>query len=230
MKDFSAFEERIGVIFENKLLLQEAFTHRSFINENPNNKTGHNERLEFLGDAVLELAVTRFLFEKYPNVPEGILTAYRSSLVNTTSISEAATEMGAGEFLLLSKGESKDTGKARAHIMANLFEALTGAIYLDQGYDTAQKFIEKALFHKIEKIIAAAAYRDAKSSIQEKAQEILKVTPVYKVISESGPDHDKEFVMGIYFADELAGEGKGHSKQEAQQSAALNAMEKRGWK
>jgi ribonuclease III len=229
MPDFSSFENLMGIHFKNPSLLQTAFTHRSYINENPGVETGHNERLEFLGDAVLELVITRYLYDKYPENPEGELTAYRSALVNTTSLAESAEKLGMNEYLLLSKGEARDTGKARHYILADAFEAVIGAIYMDQGYDMAGKFIGDNLFAKIDMIIKKSLWRDAKSFVQEKSQEIVGMTPSYEVLREVGPDHDKSFTVGIYFGHELIAEGKGKSKQEAEQSAARNALDVKGW-
>jgi ribonuclease-3 len=228
-KDFSKFEEKINVEFNDKELLQQAFTHRSYINENAHTGLRHNERLEFLGDAVLELAVTDHLFFKYPDKPEGELTAFRSAIVNTTSISEAADLLDANSFLLLSKGESKDTGKARKYILANTFEAIIGAIYLDQGYEAARDFIAEQLFEKLEDIIKKNLWRDSKSWVQEKTQEVEGVTPTYEVIAQQGPDHDKHFTIGIYFGEQLIAKGEGKSKQEGEQNAAHAALEKKGW-
>lgn len=214
MIQFSDLEKKIKVTFKDKNLLKQAFTHRSYINENGGNSTSHNERLEFLGDAVLELIVTDFLYKKYPGYTEGELTALRSALVNAIIISEIASEIGMNDYLLLSKGEAKDFGKARQYILANTYEALVGAIYLDQGYDVVEKFIAKNLLPKTEEIVNKKLWRDAKSLVQEKAQEYVSVTPAYKVLSQSGPDHDKHFTVGIYFGSELIAEGKGKSKQE----------------
>ena len=229
MINFSDFEKKIGVKFADKELLKRAFIHRSYINENPATNFLHNERLEFLGDAVLELVVTDHLYKTYPIAPEGELTAYRSALVNTVILSATAEELGMNEFLLLSKGESRDTGKARMHILANTFESFTGALYLDQGYETASKFIKDALFEKLEAIVKHKLWRDPKSLIQEKAQEFVHTTPSYKVLAQSGPDHDKRFTIGIYFGDELIAEGKGKSKQEGETSAAQAALTAKGW-
>ncbi|MFC1720926.1 ribonuclease III [Patescibacteria group bacterium] len=229
MKKFEEFADKIGVKFNNIDFLQQAFTHRSYINENPGVKTGHNERLEFLGDAVLELVVTDFLYEKYPDKPEGELTAYRAALVNTISISRAATELGANEYLLLSKGEAKDTGKARQYILANTFEAIIGAVYVDQGYDAAQKFIENSLFHYIDEVIENRLWQDAKSYFQEQAQEHVSITPAYQVLEEVGPDHDKQFTVGIFLKDEQIAKGQGRSKQDAEQAAAKAGLEAKGW-
>ena len=229
MINFSDFEKKVGVSFKNKDLLKQAFIHRSYINENSGTGLSHNERLEFLGDAVLELVVTDFLYRKYPGYAEGELTALRSALVNAIIISEIASKIGMNEYLLLSKGESKDNGKARQYILANTYEALVGAIYLDQGYDIADKFITKTLLPHTEEIVAKKLWRDAKSLVQEKAQEFVNVTPMYKVLSEAGPDHDKHFTVGIYFGKDLIADGKGKSKQEAEQSAATAALKIRNW-
>lgn len=229
MIDFSLFEKKINICFKNKKLLEQAFIHRSYINENGGTKLEHNERLEFLGDAVLELIVTDFLFNKYKDKDEGELTAYRSSLVNATICGEIASELGMNECLLLSKGEAKDIGKARGYILANTYEAFVGAVYLDQGYDVAKDFISKTILNKMDTIIAKKLWRDSKSLVQEKAQEYLSVTPSYKVLHESGPDHDKLFTVGIFFGDSLFTEGKGKSKQEAEQDAAHKALEIKEW-
>jgi len=229
MIDFSVFEKTTGINFKNKKLLEQAFIHRSYINENSGSKLSHNERLEFLGDAVLELVVTEFLYAKFSDKDEGELTAYRSSLVNAIIIGEIALSLGMNNFLLLSKGEAKDIGKARSYILANTYESYVGAVYLDQGYDIAKNFIAKTLFPKIDEIVAKKLWRDGKSLIQEKAQEYLGITPSYKVIHESGPDHDKSFTVGIFFDNERIAEGKGHSKQEAEQSAARSALEIKEW-
>jgi len=229
MTDFAKFEERISIPFKDKNLLKQAFVHRSYINENPKLGLPHNERLEFLGDAVLELVVTEDLFKKYPTETEGELTAYRSALVNAVIISEVASELGMNDFLLLSKGETKDTGRARQFILANTFESFIGALYLDQGYEKAKKFINKNLFVRIDDIVAGKLWQDAKSFVQEQAQEHLGVTPSYKVLKETGPDHDKHFVIGIFFGEDLIAEGKGKSKQEGEQKAAQKALQIKKW-
>ncbi|MBI1999394.1 MAG: ribonuclease III [Parcubacteria group bacterium] len=228
-KDFSAFEQKIGVSFKNKDLLKLAFTHRSYLNEHPHENLEHNERLEFLGDAVLELVVTEHLFAAFPDKPEGDLTAYRAALVNTGSLSQAAVELGMNDYLLLSKGEAKDTGKARQFILANTFEALVGALYLDGGYSAAQQFIASILFPRLSSIVEYHLWRDAKSHFQEKAQEVAGATPSYRVLSETGPDHDKHFTVGVYIAEDIVAEGEGKSKQEAEQNAAAKALEAKGW-
>ncbi len=229
MSDFTNFEKSINLNFKNKDLLTQAFVHRSYLNENSKLGMGHNERLEFLGDAVIELIVTDFLYKNYPSSTEGELTAYRSALVNANIIGEIALDLKMNEYILLSKGESRDIGKARTYILANTFEAVAGAIYEDLGYDTARNFIEKYLCVRIDDIVKHKLWRDAKSLVQEKSQEHMSVTPVYKVLSESGPDHDKHFTVGIFLGTDRIAEGKGHSKQIAEQNAARAALEKKGW-
>lgn len=229
MKDTSAFEEKTGIYFSDKKLLTQAFIHRSYINENPKSGLTHNERLEFLGDAVLELVVTDYLYNTYQDSPEGQLTAYRSALVNAVIISEIASELGMNDYLLLSKGEAKDMGKARQYILANTYEAYVGALYLDQGYESARVFIADSLFPRIDEIVEKKLWRDSKSLVQEKAQEYEGITPAYKVIAESGPDHDKHFTVAIFFGEEQIATGKGKSKQEAEQEAARKALVARDW-
>lgn len=218
----------LGLSFNNIEFLTEALTHRSYLNEN---KTAdkHNERLEFLGDAVLELASTHFLFNKFPFKPEGDLTAYRAALVNTVSLAESAKLLGLNDMLQLSKGEAKDTGRARDIILANAYEAVLGAIYLDQGYEQAEQFVARTLYPKIDSIIENRAYQDAKSRFQEVAQDKKSTTPAYRTLSEEGPDHDKKFTVGAFLGEEKIAEGEGKSKQEAEQSAAQAALTKTGW-
>lgn len=225
----SEFENKIGITFTKKELLEQAFIHRSFINENPRSGLAHNERLEFLGDAVLELVVTEFLYAKYTDQNEGDLTAYRSALVNAVTLGQLADELSFNDLMKLSKGEAKDVSRARSSILADAYEALVGAMYLDQGYEVVKDFISKTLLVKTEDIIKQGLYKDAKSFVQEKSQDINGVTPSYKVISEEGPDHDKIFKIGIYFGEELIAEGEGKSKQEAETNAARNALMKKGW-
>ncbi len=229
MIDFSEFEKKTKIIFKNKDLLKQAFIHRSYINENAGTKLSHNERLEFLGDAVLELIVTDFLYKKYPSYNEGELTSIRSALVNAIIISEVAQEAGMNDFLLLSKGEAKDHGKARQYILANTYEAYIGALYLDQGYDAVDAFLKENLLPKADEIVKKKLWRDAKSLVQEKAQEFVSVTPQYKVLSESGPDHDKHFTVGIFFGGSKIAEGSGKSKQEAEVKAAEAALKAKNW-
>jgi ribonuclease III len=232
--DFSKFEEQAGVNFQDKALLKQAFTHRSYINENrpPAGGSGleHNERLEFLGDAVLELVITDYLYGRMKDSTEGELTTLRSALVNADTCSLVATRLGANDFLLLSKGESKDTGRARQYILANTLEAIIGAIYLDRNYEAAKDFILKNIAPVLEEIIESGAWIDAKSLFQERAQEHKGHTPIYKTVKESGPDHDKHFTVRVSVGDEVMGEGEGKSKQDAEQMAARNALDKQGWK
>jgi len=227
--NFSKFEEKIGVNFKDKNLLQQAFTHRSYLNENPSLGLEQNERLEFLGDAVLEMAITEYLYKKYPQKTEGEMTALRAALVNAVTLSEAAGELNIGDLMLLSKGETKSLGKARQYILANALEALIGAIYLNGGYEETFDFLEKNLFGKIEEVIEKKLWIDAKSLFQEKAQELESVTPAYKVLAESGPDHEKVFTMGVFLGDELIADGYGASKQEAEQDAARKALKAKNW-
>lgn len=229
MPDFSAFAAQLGVSFANLNLLIEALTHRSYLNEHREYAGSHNERLEFLGDAVLELAATDFLFKKYPAKPEGELTAYRAALVNTVSLAESSQALGANDYLLLSKGESKDTGRARDVILADAFEAIIGAVYLDQGYIAAEAFIARNIFNKIDDIIAKRSYQDAKSRFQELAQEKKGITPAYETLSEIGPDHDKHFTVGVFIGTGEIARGVGQSKQEAEQSAAEAGLAAMKW-
>lgn len=229
MIDFSILEKKLGFSFKNKDLLTQAFTHRSYINENPGFRLSHNERLEFLGDAVMELIVTSHLYKEFPEKAEGDLTNWRAALVNAKMLTSVAEELGFNDFLLLSKGEAKEGGKARAYILANSFEALVGALYLDQGYEVTEKFISKNLLVKLADIISEGSYKDAKSKFQEAAQDKVSVTPVYKVIKEWGPDHDKKFAVGVYLGQELVAEGQGSSKQEAEEAAAQLGLEVKNW-
>ncbi len=228
-KELGGFEKKNQINFKNKDLLKQAFVHRSYLNEHRNFPLPHNERLEFLGDAVLELAITDFLYHKYKDKAEGDLTAYRAALVNTNSLAEAGEEISINDYLLLSRGEAKDTGRARQYILANAFEALIGALYLDRGYDAARDFIAHTLFERTEKIVAERLWQDAKSKFQEQAQEVESTTPSYRVIEERGPDHDKYFRVGVFLGDKKIAEGEGKSKQEGEQDAALNGLKTRGW-
>lgn len=227
--DISELAKRLEMSFNDPDILRQAMVHRSFLNENPSFRLGHNERLEFLGDAVLELAVTDFLYEQFPKEDEGTLTAYRSALVNAVTISETAIAAGLNGYLMLSKGEAKDKGRARQIILANAYEAVVGAIYLDQGYQAAARFISKTLLPMVNDIVANNRWLDAKSYFQEKAQDIDGLTPAYQVLSETGPDHDKKFTVGVYVGDNLIAKGSGHSKQEAEQDAARKGLVKRKW-
>jgi ribonuclease-3 len=226
---YSNLEDKIGVKFNDISLLEQAFTHRSYLNENRELERGHNERLEFLGDAVLELVTTDFLYKKYENKTEGELTALRSALVNTVSIADASTELGFNEYLMLSKGEAKDTGRARQYILANTFESVVGAIYLDQGYDAAEKFISAFLLPKIDEIVSKSLWVDAKSKLQEMTQDKFSMTPVYETTGEHGPDHDKTFSVKVEYAPGKFAEGSGKSKQEAEQEAARNVLSEENW-
>lgn len=229
MPDFESLQKKLHIHFKDSELLERAFTHRSYLNEHRNIKKKHNERLEFLGDAVLELAVTEYLFDKYPQEPEGVLTALRAALVNTQTISDAARTLEFNKYLLLSRGEAKDTGRARQYILANTFESFIGALYLDQGYDAARTFIEAHIFPLSEKVLEEGLWRDAKSWFQEQAQEHVSITPRYETIKEKGPDHDKTFEIAVYLEDEEVARGHGQSKQEAEQHAAREALSVKGW-
>ena len=224
MHDFSQLEKKLDIKFKNKDLLTQAFTHRSYLNENPNFYLEHNERLEFLGDAVLELAVTEELYKKYPKKPEGELTNWRAALVNAKILGELAGELGLNDYLLLSRGEAKELGKARQYILANTFESLIGALYLDRGFTECQKFIKKNLLTKLSEIIEKGLYKGAKSKFQEEAQEKRGVTPAYRVLEEWGPDHKKHFIIGVFLGEELITKGEGSSKQEAEEDAAKHAL------
>lgn len=228
MVDFSQFEKRVGVTFKDRRFLVTAFTHRSYLNENKNFGE-HNERLEFLGDAVLELAVTDYFFRNYPKLNEGEMTSYRAGLVNYQTLGKLAMDIGMNEFMLLSYGESKDTGRARLVILANAFEALIGALYLDQGFDAAAAFIDKYLYPLIPAIIKNGKWTDSKSLFQEKAQDIVGVTPSYETVREIGPDHDKQFTVAVKLGSEIVAEGSGKSKQEAEQAAAKAGLEVKRW-
>lgn len=227
--DFNKFEETLGLSFKNKNLFKQAFTHRSYINENRSSGMSHNERLEYLGDAVLQLVITDFLFKKFPLMDEGELTSVRSALVNADTCSSVAQKLGVNEYLLLSKGESKDVGRARQYILANTLEAIIGAIHLDQGFAEAEKFILKNITPLADNIVESGSWIDAKSLFQSKAQEEFSQTPIYKTISESGPDHDKHFTVGVFVGDEKMGVGEGKSKQDAEQEAAREALKTKGW-
>lgn len=220
------FENEIKVVFDNKKLLKEALTHRSYINENPDWDVPHNERLEFLGDAVLELAVTEKLYADYPKLAEGDLTSIRAALVNYQTLSKIAKEIKLDEVIYLSKGGAKETDRAKDVIMANAFESLIGAIYLDKGFGVASDFIIKNVLKMAAEILDKKLYKDPKSLLQEIIQEKNRITPMYEVIKEEGPDHNKIFEVGVYFDGVLSGTGKGFSKQEAEVEAAKDALQK----
>jgi len=224
--NLNKLQKEINFVFKNKNLLKEALTHRSFLNENPSWPLPHNERLEYLGDAVLELVVSEYLFNKYKKAPEGKLTSLRAALVNYQMLSKVAREINLEDYLFLSKGEAKDTGKARDVILANTIEALIGAIYLDKGYRAVKRFITKYVLSHLQEVIELGLYQDAKSHLQEVIQEKFKITPSYRVLEESGPDHQKKFLVGVYFGDKLIAKGLGSSKQEAERKAAEEALTK----
>lgn len=227
-RDLSVFEKVLGTSFSNRDLIETALTHRSYINEHRGHHLEHNERLEFLGDAVLELIVTEYLFHRYPN-PEGELTAWRAALVRGEMLARVSRELGVENYLLMSRGESKDTGRAREYLLANACEAIIGALYLDKGYEEAKKFILAHILTHIDEVFDKKLFRDPKSHFQEKAQEKVSITPNYREHTAVGPDHDKVFVVGAYLGDELVATGEGPSKQEAQRNAAKMALEKKGW-
>ncbi len=225
MKNITPLEKILGIKFKNKNLLHTALVHRSYLNENPRFPLPHNERLEFLGDAVLELIVTKFLYENFAS-PEGELTTYRASLVNTRALSGMARRLKIKQFLYLSKGEKESSGKAKEVILANTFEAVIGAVYLDQGFLCAEQFIKRVLLPELDFILAHKLFKDAKSKFQEIAQGKFKITPEYKVIEERGPDHAKKFTIGVYVGKKLIAQGTGKSKQDAETQAAGNALKK----
>lgn len=223
---YQAFaREKLGFEYENIQYLITALTHRSYVNEHKKSVSEHNERLEFLGDAVLELVVTDFLFKNYTE-QEGILTSWRAALVRTESIGAAGTALGYEPLVRMSRGEKQGSDRARQQILANAFEAVIGSIYLERGYDDASTFIHKNIISKLDSILETGSWRDAKSHLQELSQRIDNQTPQYRVIEETGPDHDKIFVLGVYVGNNLMGQGKGPSKQIAQQQAAQAALEK----
>ena len=224
MEHLTALEDKLGVVFKDKDLLKQALIHRSWLNENPGGGAAdHNERLEFLGDAVLELAVTEYLYQNYPN-PEGDLTNWRAALVNYQNLGDIAAGLGLNDFLLLSRGESKDTGRARLVILANAMEAVIGAVYLDQGYGRSFEFVRDNILNRLDYILKNKLYKDPKSLYQEESQEKFGTTPAYRVLKEEGPDHDKVFTVGVYLGEKQTGVGEGPSKQEAEQKAAEDAL------
>lgn len=231
MPQFEAFAKKIGVSFSDIGMLKTACTHRSYLNENKVMGLEHNERLEFLGDAVLELVITYFLYKKYPHKNEGELTSFRAALVNTVSLSRVADRLKINDYLLLSRGEEKDKGRARGIIMADAVEAIIGAIYIDQGYSAAANFVSEHLLEviDIDEIVSKKLWLDAKSRFQEKAQEVESLTPLYKTMKETGPDHNKMFTLGVFIGDVQIATGTGPSKQEAEQKAAEKALEVKKW-
>jgi len=228
-KDFKGLQKTLGVKFKKENLLRQAFVHRSYLNENPAFELKNNERLEYLGDAVLELVVTEYLFKNYPDLAEGEMTNLRAALVNTQMLSQIAERLGFNDFLYLSKGEAKENGRGRQYILANTFEAFTGALYLDQSYKAAESFIYKNLIPELKNIIDNKLWRDHKSLFQEAAQKRVGVTPNYVVLGERGTDHARKFEVGVYLGKELVAEGEGSSKNEAQQRAAETALKLKNW-
>ncbi len=218
-------EKSLKINFKDKELLKSAFIHRSFLNEHSEEKLPHNERLEFLGDSVLGFVVSEFLYKKYPDRPEGDLTNFRSSIVNARALAEVGRKLNLGKYLLLSKGEEATGGRERQYLLANTFEALLGAIYLDSGPAEASKLIHRELLPLLPEIITTGSYKDFKSGFQEQAQERLNTTPTYKVLEEIGPVHDRTFKVGVFLNDKQVGEGSGKSKQLAEQEAASAALE-----
>jgi len=227
---YKELEKQIGITFADNDLLDRAFIHKSYMNEYKGKDKRDNERLEFLGDAVLELTVTEHLFLTYPDKSEGDLTNWRSALVKGKHLAEVGDELKLGTYLYLSKGEEKSGGRKKNYILANTLEALIGAMYLDKGYKVAHEFISNFILVKLEKILEEGLHIDAKSHFQELSQEEFDITPEYRLISESGPDHSKRFVMGAFFNDKPVGEGEGSSKQKAEEEAARDALVKVGWK
>lgn len=227
--DIEKFSEVIGVQPKNPDLFQEAITHRSYLNEHRDYGLPHNERLEFLGDAVLELIVTEHLFHRFTKKPEGELTSLRAALVNGEMLAVIGRDLGVEQFLMMSRGETKDTGRARTFLIANAMEAIIGALYLDQGYDAAKAFIGKNVLSRVEEVLEQQLYSDPKSRFQELAQEKESVTPGYRILEETGPDHARSFVAGVFLGDVMVAKGEGASKQEAQRSAAENGLKEKGW-
>ncbi|MEK7595844.1 MAG: ribonuclease III [Patescibacteria group bacterium] len=223
--DVKKIEELLEVKFKDKELVKTAFTHRSFLNEHPDYKNPSNERLEFLGDAILQFLSSEFLYHNYPKAPEGNLTNFRAALVNTTSLAEESRRLGFGEFLFLSHGEEASGGRNREYILANTFEAVIGLIYLENDVETVRVYLTKQLFYKVKHIVENNKYKDFKSAVQELSQAKMNQTPLYKVVDQWGPDHNKTFKVGIYVGEKLFGEGEGSSKQRAEQMAAKNALD-----
>lgn len=229
LKDLKPLEEQLGVNFKDQNLLQQAVVHRSYLNEHKQFPLSHNERLEFLGDAVLELSVTEYLYKTYPN-PEGELTNWRAALVNAVMLAKITADLGVEQFLYLSRGEARDSStRARQTILANAFEAIVGALYLDQGWVAADKFIHEKILVHLPNILEHRLFMDPKSRFQEAAQDKVGLTPQYRVVSESGPDHNKLFTVAVFVGRELVAQGTGNSKQDAQMIAAENALVTKGW-
>jgi len=229
IKDFQKIAQLLNLSFQNFDLLKEALTHRSFLNEHKDWNIPHNERLEFLGDSILGFVVADNLVEQYPQFAEGELTSLRAALVNSDSLLAVAKELKLEDYLLVSRGEARELKNSRSYLLANTIEALIGALYLDGGIDKAKDFIKKYIFSKAETILQTASYKDAKSLFQEKSQALLGITPIYKSLKSWGPDHAKQFEVGVYLNEDLISQGKGYSKQEAEINAAQKALEMKGW-
>ncbi len=226
---YENLEAKVHVTFTNRELLDLAFVHKSYVNEHREKKVEHNERLEFLGDAVLELAVTEFLYKQYPTKEEGILTNWRSALVKGKHLAEISQKLDLGMYLYLSRGEERSGGRKKNYLLANTLEAFIGALYLDKGYSSAHQFIEEFILRELGGILEQGLHIDPKSRFQEMAQDILSVTPEYRLLRDEGPDHNKCFTMGAYVGEELIAEGQGSSKQKAEQEAAAAALKVKGW-
>lgn len=226
--DIEKLKQQLGIDVRQVALFHEALTHRSYLNEHKGYQYPQNERLEFLGDAVLELVVTENLFHNYEN-PEGELTSFRAALVNGDMLARIGDGLGLQDFLLMSRGEAKDTGRARGYLVANAMEAVIGALYIDQGYDAAKDFILTHVMSHLPEVFEQGLHTDAKSRFQELAQEKMSLTPSYRVIKEWGPDHDRRFIAGVYLGEDKVAEGEGASKQEAQREAAKQALLAKGW-
>lgn len=229
MNPYHELEKKLGIRFKNRELLDMVFVHRSYVNEHPSEKKDHNERLEFLGDAVLELVTTEFLYRTFPESQEGELTTLRSALVKGKHLAEVSQELGLGSYLYLSRGEEKSGGRKKHYLLANAIEALIGALYLDRGFKIAHAFIDRFILQGLGNILQRGLHIDPKSRFQEYAQERLGITPTYRVLLEVGPDHNKTFTVAACLGDECVAEGKGPSKQKAEQEAALRALQKKGW-
>jgi len=229
IKDFQKIAQLLNLSFQNLDLLKEALTHRSFLNEHRDWNIPHNERLEFLGDSILGFVVADNLVEQYPQFAEGELNSLRAALVNSDSLLAVAKELKLEDYLLVSRGEARELKNSRSYLLANTIEALIGALYLDGGIDKAKDFIKKYIFSKAETILQTASYKDAKSLFQEKSQALLGITPIYKSLKSWGPDHAKQFEVGVYLNEDLISQGKGYSKQEAEINAAQKALEMKGW-
>lgn len=228
MQDYTSLLKKIGIQIKDQELLKLAFIHKSFVNEQKGHKE-HNERLEFLGDAVLELVTTEYLFKNYPNKQEGELTNWRSALVKGNHLAQVSRELNLGKYLHLSRGEEHSGGREKPHILANVLEALIGAIFLDRGYRVTHKFINSFILTKLDEIIEKGLHIDGKSLFQEMAQGKLNTTPHYILLSETGPDHNKVFTMAAYIGETLIAKGRGPSKQRAEESAATEAVKAKGW-